>query len=113
MFLAIGDGGWDSFDQIIFDERFDSQGTSIYLDYVNSEGRSGYIIIIFDPDSSNDYAACDPIDAEVTTGSFTYNDIESLNSIIDNCRTELTSSYTPTSTPNYSNKSPYRGLIND
>ena len=113
MFIAIGDGGWSSFDQIIFDERFDSQGTSIYLDYRNSEGRSGYISIIFDPTTSNDSATCDPIDAEPTSGNFTYNDTESLNSIINDCRTELTSSYTPTSTPTYSNKSPYRGLIND
>ena len=113
LFLAIGDGGWDSFDQIIFDERFDSQGSSIYLDYTNKEGMFGFIYIIFNPYSSSDYAVCSPIDAESAQGNFTANDIESLNSIIDNCRTELTSSYTPTSTPNYSNKSPYRGIIND
>ena len=113
MFIDIGDGGWNSFDQIIFDEKFDSQGTSIYLNYRNSEGREGYIYIVFDPTTENDSATCDPIDAEPTSGNFTYNDTESLNSIINDCRTELTSSYTPTSTPTYSNKSPYRGVIND
>ena len=113
MFIDIGDGGWSSFDQIIFDGKFDSQGTSIYLNYRNSEGRQGYLSIVFDPTSSNDSATCDPIDAEPTSGNFTYNDIESLNSIINDCRTELTSSYTATSTPTYNNKSPYRGLIND
>ncbi len=82
------------------------------MDYTNSEGRRGYIYIIFDP-SSGHVATCDPIDAELTSGNFTYNDIESLNSIINDCRTELTSSYNPTSTPTYTNKSPYRGFIND
>ena len=112
MFIAVGDGGWSSFDQIIFDGRFFSIGTSIYLDYRNSEGRSGYIYIKFDP-SSGHVATCDPIDAERTSAYFTYGDIESLNSIINDCRTELTSSYNPTSTPTYANKSPYRGFIND
>jgi len=113
LFIAIGDGGWGSFDQIIFDDRFDSQGTSIYLRYLNSEGRSGYINIIFDPDYANDSATCDPIDAEPTSGNFTYGDIESLNLIINDCRTELTDSYTASSTPTYLNKSPYTGLIDD
>ncbi len=113
MFIAIGDGGWNSFDEIIFDSRFYSElGTSIYLSYLSNEGRRGYVYIVFDLISSHT-ATCDPIDAETTSGAFTWGDIDSLNAIINNCRTELRNSYTPTSTPAYANKSPYRGFIDD
>jgi len=113
MFLAMGNGGWDSFDKVIFDGDFYTQeGTSIYLDYQNTEGRSGYVYISFSI-YGNHTATCDPIDADSSSGVFVWGDMDSLNAIINDCRTELTSNYTATSTPTYRNKSPYRGYIND
>ena len=109
-FIQLGSGGWSSFDKLISEGQFFSSYTTFYMEFRGLDFGFGYVYV--DLSNGSALATCKPIDGDTVTESISWSDIASSN-IFDTCRTQLVSTYTPTSEKTYRAKSPYRGYINE
>jgi len=111
-FLALGTGGWNTFDIILATESLRNTDVQVDLSFRTTEGRSGLVRAIIGRNSS--LLICVPIDGEVVSESISNADMASKNyTILDACRTQLIPTYQATTERTISNKSPYRGFLDE
>lgn len=111
-FLALGTGGWNTFDTILSTESLRNTNVEVELFFITTEGRAGLVSAFIGRTSS--VLVCVPIDGEAVSESISNADMASKNyTILDACRTQLTPTYQATTERSIRNKSPYRGFIDE
>ncbi len=111
-FLALGTGGWDSFDKILSTESLRNTNVQVDLTFYTAEKRGGLVTAYIGGSSST--LICVPIDGDVVGESVSNSDMANKNyTILDACREQLTQNYQATTEATISNKSPYRGYLDE